>query len=131
MSIIAASNAVCLRKERKVKTQWRHVNYHRLHGSELPRASGVYALLRVRRTLGVPLSVGVIYVGKSKNLQQRFLQHTDPYKQHNKVLNMIHDHEDMEFWYTPVNPGDLDSVERQLIRQLDPSANVVRYANDE
>jgi hypothetical protein len=116
-------------REMEMRAPWRHVDYHQMYGSDLPRAPGVYAVLRVKRTSGIPVSLNVLYVGKSRNLHKRFSQHTDPYRQHNKILNALLDKPELEFWYVPVEVADLDTVERRLIRELAPSANVVRYVH--
>jgi len=110
-------------------TPWRHIDYHRASGTYLPNKPGIYAVLRVERNSGIPINLSVLYVGKSKNLQQRFSQHTDPYRQHNKILKEINDSQGLEFWYFQVGAEELDQLERKLIHKLAPSANVVRYAH--
>lgn len=110
-----------------MKMPWKYVDYHQVLGHELPKAPGVYAVLRVRRKAGIPFDLSVLYVGKSQNLQRRFSQHTDPYRQHNKTLNSLNELQGLEFWYVPAIVTDLDVIERQLIRELAPSGNVVRY----
>jgi len=112
-----------------MRTPWRHVDYHRASGTYLPKMPGIYAVLRVKRTFGIPVNLNVLYVGKSKNLQRRFTQHTDPYRQHNKALNEIHDTQGLEFWYVQAGVEELDQLERKLIHELVPSANIVRYAH--
>ena len=110
-----------------MKMPWRQVNYHPVYAPQLPKTAGVYAILRVKRTFGIPIALNVLYVGKSKNLQRRLTQHTDPYRQHNRHLNALQDKQGLEFWYVEVGTGELDLLERQLIRELAPVTNILRY----
>jgi excinuclease UvrABC nuclease subunit len=112
-----------------MNTNWRHIDYHSASGSFLPKMPGVYAVMRVKRAFGIPIDLNVLYVGKSKNLFRRFTQHVDPYRQHNKSLNDVGGLQGLEFWYVQASAEELDQIERKLIRELSPSANVVRYAN--
>jgi excinuclease UvrABC nuclease subunit len=113
-----------------MKTNWSHIDYHSASGSYLPKMPGIYAVMRVKRAFGIPLGLNVLYVGKSKNLYRRFSQHVDPYRQHNKSLNEINGTQGLEFWYVQASVEELDQIERKLIRELSPSANVVRYSNE-
>ena len=57
-----------------MKTNWSHIDYHSASGSYLPKMPGIYAVMRVKRAFGIPLTLDVLYVGKSKNLYRRFTQ---------------------------------------------------------
>jgi excinuclease UvrABC nuclease subunit len=106
---------------------WSFTQYHPVFAEEVPRSSGVYAVLRVSRSSGIPVSSEVLYVGKSRDLRKRFRGHTDPYRQHNRALNALSHEKGLEFWYSPVNAAELDAAERKLIRDLNPVTNVLRY----
>jgi len=106
---------------------WRSVSFSR-HGREfVPEASGVYAILRVNRVLGLPLGVEPLYVGKSKNLKLRMGKHLDPATAHNEHVGAVQDREALEFWCN-LMPGDqVTSAEKILIQAVNPTANKIRY----
>jgi excinuclease UvrABC nuclease subunit len=80
------------------------------------------------------VETNLLYVGKSKNLRRRFLQHLEPHKSHNvalfEVLFSRNAHQQLEFWYLTMPEKDIDAVERKLIREANPSLNVIRYGDE-
>ena len=114
---------------KSMKTYWNQVEYHPTYDTFVPKMSGIYAVLRVERAIGIPINLSVLYIGKSKNLQRRFRQHTNPYLEHNKALNKLQSMNGLEFWFFQVGVEKLDELERKLIRELIPVANIVRYAH--
>jgi excinuclease UvrABC nuclease subunit len=97
----------------------------------VPDKSGVYAVLRTKRVLGLPTSVEVLYVGKSRRLRGRFKQHAKPWTEHNPKLDNRNYPGDWEFWFRAMPREELDAAERDLIRQTGPAANIIRYGRGE
>src|SRR5437868_6760909 len=76
----------------------RSVSFSR-HGREsVPGSSGVYAILRVHRVMGLPMQSEPIYIGKAKNLRTRMGSHLDPFRAHNEQVVAVSDRESLEFW---------------------------------
>lgn len=50
---------------------WRVAHYGISGAHVVPPRSGVYAILRLSRVLGVPHSVAPLYVGRARNLRRR------------------------------------------------------------
>lgn len=92
----------------------------------IPKESGVYAIVRLRRIMGLPTQLEVLYVGKSNNLRRRFAEHANPWREHNEVLNSITDRDNWEFWYLGLPQKELNTAERDLIRASNPITNFVR-----
>lgn len=63
-----------------------------------------------------------IYVGKAKDLRRRWDQHTD-FSEPNPGLFLAGQRCDLEFWWSTVPLRDLDEVESETIRALQPAAN--------
>lgn len=107
--------------------QWKNRKYAE---SDLfvAESTGVYVITRVRYNAGLPIMVTPIYVGQSKNLKRRLSQHL-PWNETNPDLaSFLRRHvAEIEIWYATVSLGDLDAVERTLIRKLDPEFNKLRY----
>jgi len=49
-----------------------HMAHYGISGSDVvPMRPGIYAILRLPRVLGLPLSVDALYVGRARNLRRR------------------------------------------------------------
>jgi len=106
---------------------WESKRLNRAFRASVPPGSGVYVIVAVRRVLDFPAQLDLLYVGKSKNLRRRFIEHSDPWSEHNLGLKQVAFDVPLEFWHASVSEDALDSVERELIQQANPSANVVTY----
>lgn len=110
-----------------MKFEWFEVNLVRIEDGSIPMVSGVYVIKQVQRIMGLPISHKIIYIGKSNNLRRRFKEHCDPRTEHNaELFNTSWEHE-LEFWYAEISKDKIDKVERELIRNLEPITNIVRY----
>ncbi len=83
--------------------------------------------MRADRAFGLPIQLDVIYVGKSKNLRRRFLDHTNPWREHNESLNNMGNREKWEFWYLSLPGEEIDRAERKLINASTPMTNHILY----
>ncbi len=89
----------------------------------VPEIRGVYSLVRARRSHSLLVGLQHLYIGQSKNLQRRWIQHADD-REPNPGLNRIAHREDLEFWWRPVELRSVDAVENALIRELQPALNI-------
>ena len=95
---------------------------------DVPKRSGIYSISKVRRSYGLPLEKEVIYIGKSKNLQRRYVEHVNPIREKNAKLSELLSHyrnESLEFWYIQVPEQSLDFIEKELIKKANPIANIL------
>ena len=95
----------------------------------LPERSGVYAMLNISRSRKLPYQLEVIYVGQANNLRRRFREHINPRQQSNlDIFGFIKSElTHPEFWYLTVPESKLNEVERELIREIKPKANIILY----
>jgi excinuclease UvrABC nuclease subunit len=84
---------------------------------------GIYAIMSVRRLAGMPLGVEILYVGKSINLQRRFGEHLNPWREHNRGLNNLPKSNSLEFWYYTLPKEEISNTEKYLIQTLNPKYN--------
>jgi excinuclease UvrABC nuclease subunit len=106
---------------------WAVVEFHRAFAGSVPNSPGIYALIRAHRVQGIPLTAEPVYIGKSRNLRNRFAQHADPMRQHNSDLGAVTIRENLEFWYLPLPEEGIDEAERAAIQALAPQTNKIRY----
>ena len=107
--------------------RWKDNKFNRALAGHVPQRPGVYAIVGVRRVMGLLTDVDVLYVGRTKNLRRRFGQHTDPWRQHNDDITKIMARSQLEFWYLEVPEQELAQVEKQLIRKSNPRTNKILY----
>ena len=114
---------------------WRSVQFNIADVNSVPPSSGVYLLCtsppRRRRSAVTSsndlfgLLYTAIYAGKSENLRRRFEDHC-----RNPKSEIITSREcfadSLDFWFTRLDPSQLDIVEARLIDCLGPPANAVR-----
>lgn len=95
-------------------------------------ASGLYAILRAPRVHGLPVAWEIGYVGKTRNLRRRFREHVVPWRERSRALraSSIHRDPDWEFWFREFEVTQLDRGERELIRRVRPSLNLLQYGGD-
>ena len=108
---------------------WRHVSFSRHEQRFVPEATGIYALLRIRRSMGLPLEIEPVYVGVSHNLRQRLGRHLNPLRAHNEHVGSLQDRHMIEFWCNLMPREEIVVAEKTLIRAINPSANKIRYQN--
>ena len=106
---------------------WNEANLERIRDSRIPKGPGVYVIKQVKRIMGLPVRHEIIYVGKTNSLQRRFKEHCSPRSEHNIELLHASWSKKLEFWFAEVSKDELDGVERDLIRRLEPETNIVRY----
>jgi excinuclease UvrABC nuclease subunit len=105
---------------------WRSTSFSAGARTSVPDQSGVYAILRVERVLGLPRTSEVLYIGKSLSLRIRLGQHLNPHTAHNEV-SFANDRTTLEFWCHPVPSAQLNSAEQDLIRSIKPKTNKILY----
>lgn len=97
------------------------------HGKSdaLPTYSGIYAYAEIRRVNGLPISSHWIYIGQSLNLRRRISQGHDYRYETNLELRdwLKRPKKDVELWFCHVQPEDLDTVELQLVSEINPTYN--------
>ncbi|WP_143435777.1 GIY-YIG nuclease family protein [Hydrogenophaga sp. IBVHS2] len=113
---------------------WKHSTL--LHGAaaRVPERPGLYVIAATRRAASLPMSLDPIYAGRTENLRRRLIEHADPWREHNRDVTAAMLAQDLEFWFTEVPKEQLTSLERELIRTINPAVNRVRYtkgAHDE
>jgi excinuclease UvrABC nuclease subunit len=126
---LIASEWAALR-ERVSGLRWRKVRFRELDQDTVPRAPGVYALCSpppfgVRDHLPRNL-YEVLYVGKSKDLRGRFLQHLSSTKPEMLQIGECYGHADVSFWFVALDASRISETESVLISCFGPPANVKR-----
>lgn len=110
------------------ETSWSRTKLDRLYRDSIPEDSGVYAICgtvpdvtqRLFKTL-----YNILYVGKSKSLRRRFLEHcNNPQRGVTEVKQCLG--ENLDYWFTEVNPDQIDELEACLIDCFGPPANRIR-----
>ena len=107
--------------------QWNYVDFRNYNNRYIPKTSGIYLFARAKkRILQVPIGLEIIYIGKSKNLKNRF-KHYSNYREfreqrkvHNKNLgNFIKSEDNLEFWYLETELSEISTYEALLTKELD------------
>lgn len=103
--------------------KWSWVKY--CHGLEqaVPNRSGVYTLAKVKRAFGLPVSMEIVYVGRSVNLRRRYREHNHLYEPNPALSQLADKAEGIEFWFLELPGAELASIEQMLIGSLQPGAN--------
>ena len=112
----------------KYINQWRAIQFLSVLTREVPESSGLYAISRVNRVMGLPIEKEVLYVGKSKNLRRRFKEHVDPWRESSRNLRVLYARnraESLEFWFLAFPSDLMGDAERELIKQARPKANII------
>ena len=109
--------------------KWHVVKASKIGKNSLPTRSGIYCFMDSKNIDGLKTETTPIYVGQSKNLRMRFMQHLD--------LNGCHNHKLLvdllaqsksrviEFHFFEAPQDDLNEVEKDLIAKLKPKHNVL------
>ena len=109
------------------RVSWKNTGFFKSMAYRVPQSSGVYVITDVKRVVGLPTSINVLYVGKATNLRRRFLDHVNPWREHNKGLLLMGDTGTWEFWFSEYPSEQIDQLERELIRDSKPSQNIIKY----
>jgi len=112
-----------------MKALWKPVSMQGRLQIQVPTSSGLYAILRVPRVHGLPVEWEIAYVGKTLNLRRRFREHATPWRERSPTVraSAIYRDPNLEFWYRELNSDLLDRGERELIRRIQPTLNMIRY----
>jgi excinuclease UvrABC nuclease subunit len=113
--------------EKNPHINWNSSKFIKHFAYQIPMLSGVYAIADVNRILGLPTDIQLLYVGRAKNLRRRFLDHINPWREHNKGLLAKNDVGRFEFWFSEQSIDKIDKFEKHLIREINPSENIIRY----
>lgn len=103
---------------------WSFAELTRAQKGRLPTESGVYVIKRVSRVMGLPITKDIVYVGRSSNLQRRFIEHINPHTEHNKRLLEMSWAYALEFWFATAKRAELVQLEAELIKRLKPLTNI-------
>ena len=114
--------------EKQYFKNWRTAAFSSGSAASVLSDSGVYAIMRVERMMGLPQKTEVLYVGRSKNLRNRLHQHLDLATAHNAVSFII-DKSQLEFWWHSIPNEFVAKAEKTLINTLNPKTNKVKYKN--
>jgi excinuclease UvrABC nuclease subunit len=99
-----------------------------VHGKNhnIPATSGIYAYGEVERIGGLPVRTRWVYIGKSRNLRTRIGNGHDPRRECNADLRvwLKRAKKDVELWFASVPEDELDAVERDFIRNVQPEFNI-------
>jgi excinuclease UvrABC nuclease subunit len=102
--------------------------------SDVPALPGVYVIADVLEVAALRMRVEPIYVGKSFNLRRRVSEHLDPWRTHNASLSRRLTagprNSKFEFWFKVLKREEIDDVEKELIRALQPETNIIRYGEE-
>lgn len=90
--------------------------------------SGVYAIGRVERLHGLPVSAEWAYVGRTESLRRRLLEHL-PTVEENPGLRawLRRNRERLEVWLLAADSSVSRRLERTLIKEIQPLFNRIRY----
>ena len=110
-------------------THWAHTKLDTLYQNSVPEAPGVYAICLKLKTMNFnqpPFKdlYEIIYVGRSMaSVRSRFLKHcSSPQRGVRDAKECFGDN--LEYWYTEVNPAQVRELEARLIQCFGPPANL-------
>lgn len=107
---------------------WQLTRMNSVAAKRVAERPGVYVITESTWLHSVPIEIKIWYVGKSKSLRRRFVEHLDVLRTHRPELAVaIQKSENVEFWSKAVDLNEIDEEERRLIVDLKPSFNKIRY----
>jgi len=108
---------------------WNAVSANFISRRSVPARSGIYCFMASKKIEGLMTETKPIYVGQSKNMRTRFMQHLNFDKCHNHKLlvDLMAQSKSkvIEFHFFEAPQSDLDEVEKDLITKLKPKHNVL------
>ena len=109
--------------------KWNVVKANCMNKDLVSDLSGIYCFMLSKNIEGLKTDTTPLYVGKSKNIRSRFLQHLNLDKCHNhKLLVELFTQSKsklIEFYFSKVPQHKLDEIEQDLITKLKPKHNVL------
>ncbi len=106
---------------------WKSLALKKGLARHVPAKSGVYVIRSVKRVMNLPVTQEFIYIGKSVNLQRRYKEHCSLDAEHNAELLTVRWNQELGFWYAFASKSKISELEKQLISQLDPKTNIIKY----
>ena len=110
-----------------MELEWKSIALKKGLERHLPAKAGIYVVKEVQRIMNLPVSQKFIYVGKSLNLERRYKDHCSIGSEHNPGLLTERLNKDLEFWYALANKDQITKLEKELIKAIKPTANIVMY----
>ena len=112
-----------------LEMKWNVVKANCMNKDLVPTFSGIYCFMQSKCIEGLKTNTTPIYVGQSKNIRSRFIQHINFDKCHNHKLlvELITQSKSspIEFHFIQVPQHKLDEIEKDLIVKLNPKFNVL------
>lgn len=107
------------------KLSWSRRELSTANKRHIPKAAGIYTLLIQPGIAGHPSCSYLMYVGKTKDLRDRFYDYCTTEKRvRPKIVRLLHKwHGHIRFCYIRIPPRDLSKVEDALIAAFIPPAN--------
>ena len=109
--------------------KWSAVSANFMSRRSVPARSGIYCFMESKNIKGLMTETKPIYVGQSKNLRTRFMQHLNFDKCHNHKLLVDlmaqSKSKNIEFHFFEASQSNLNEVEKDLIAKLKPKHNVL------
>ena len=97
---------------------WNYVEFKSSNNLKVSKSSGVYLIARLeKRFLQIPLGLEILYVGKSKNLRNRFSKYTGGSIHNLDLADIIKSEDKLEFWYVEVDEKEIDIYETLFIKE--------------
>ena len=109
-------------------THWSKTKFNSLYRESVPESPGVYAICSEPPAFTqsfIKTLYNIIYVGKSKSLRRRFLEHCNRPKLEIEMAKHCFG-DNLEYWFTEVSLDQIDELEARLIDCFGPPANLVR-----
>ena len=111
-----------------MKKNWKAVVANFMSRKSVPARSGIYCFMESKNIEGLKTETKAIYVGQSKNMRTRFMQHMNFDKCHNHKLLVDlmaqSNSKVIEFNFFEAPQSNLDEIEKDLISKLKPKHNV-------
>ena len=97
--------------------------------THMPAAPGLYVVGHADEYCGLEVGRTYVYVGKTLNLRRRLSEHTHLTELHPELGGYLRQYRGKaRVWYTSdIETGEIDTLERKLIRQLKPTYNRIKY----
>ena len=113
-----------MQETQKVKLRWVGGLPVTGKSAQIPNRSGVYAYGVVRHSAGLVAHIEWAYIGKANNLRQRITTHDCRYESNPDLQQWLRKPPaNAELWFAEVEAKDVDSVEQQLIGDINPRFN--------
>ena len=110
------------------KIKWNRVSSISNSRIMLPPSSGIYAIGEVKTEEDLPTEIKWVYIGKSKNLRKRILNHLPQTEENPNLSSYLQLKVGVnELWYAVVEESLTNDLEKKLIRKLQPRFNRITY----